>query len=1128
MRVSGTRRGRLQAWPLRVTRVRLTSAWRLLLVVLAVSILAATAVASLGLLAVTTEQGGVHASVTALPTTDTTLEVDLVAPTASVAATTKLASGAVQKVLGADVPITSQANAFTEIDSVDALDAAGALTYFAQLDGIRPNSTLVAGRWAPAASVSANAQVPVAIPEAAAKKYGLKVGSTFVVEVAKPHGFGDHIPRTAVVAGIFRAKDPTGAYWGRDPLHGIGNTPNYPIPDSSLQQSEDAFGPLVVAPGSLDAATIQVQSLDVFVVPNLSSVTVDDLGPLINRLEDGDDTVTAHIGYVANQVDFTSNLAQPLEQIASNLVVTRSTVVVVILLLLVLAIAALIGTARLLADARAGERALMRARGASRAQILGLATLEALVIAVLTTIISPFLARLSYLVVASQPAVVAAQMPKDSGLPAIGWELAGGVGLVFAIVLIAPLLGRPTTFVEGEQRKTRQRRSSGLMRSGLDLGVVVVAAIAYWQLQTYRTPVTGSASLAIDPVLVGAPAVVLLAGALVCARLVPLVARFAERFGARSRGAVGPLATWELGRRSQRAIAAILLLTIALAVGTFGESFLATWRQSQVDQAALAVGPPVRVPATTGDADAQARALKAGAVGAAQPVIRRVAGVNGPNAGYDQSTDETQAVVLGLTGSARKMLDTGRLADEGGAAISEALVTGGARTTTTSIALPGSVAGLSGTVQVGTPKTAIAGVSASIFALLEDRDGVLSTVSLGSAPVDGLPHALSGTLPKTTTGLRFVGFQAFVDETNQATYVDTYPDTPADILVKDLAVTHPSGSTPIAPAVRARWFGDSPAGAGDRPSTGTVPAGWQLRLGVVIPAKVGQSSAIFVLMGWSPVGQIPAVVSAGLAKTIGVHRYSNFSLVLPDGSLTASVAAIAPLVPGSADYSKLTPSTASGADSKSTGAVVVDLSALERALAQSGVSGNFVDEWWVNVAPGGGQHYLDLHPAKVGGQPAVSREVLGQGMQQDPLRIETQAALWLAIFAAAILAAVGFAVHTTATMRSRGLEFAQLRAVGLARRLLVALVAAESALLGALGLIFGIAVGAALSWLTGPIVAVSPDGSPAVPSVVVIIPWLGVAVFALVIVAVLGVIVLVVANDQRRISPAGILRGGGE
>ena len=159
---------------------------------------------------------------------------------------------------------------------------------------------------------------------------------------------------------------------------------------------------------------------------------------------------------------------------------------------------------------------------------------------------------------------------------------------------------------------------------------------------------------------------------------------------------------------------------------------------------------------------------------------------------------------------------------------------------------------------------------------------------------------------------------------------------------------------------------------------------------------------------------------------------------------------------------------------------------------------------------------------------ARSGDALGLQLQQAPLRVATQAALWLAILAGAVLAAVGFGVHSTTTLRARRLELAQLRAIGLSRNKLVALFSVESLLLCVLGTVFGIAIGLTLVVLVGPLVAVSPDGTPTVPSVVIEIPWASIGLLVVEIVAILALVVAAVARVQRTVEPAELLRGGSE
>ncbi|MDB5901067.1 MAG: Hippuricase, partial [Ramlibacter sp.] len=95
-------------------------------------------------------------------------------------------------------------------------------------------------------------------------------------------------------------------------------------------------------------------------------------------------------------------------------------------------------------------------------------------------------------------------MPSDAGIPTVAWIISAGIAAVFVLVLLSPLLRGDVSFAEGAQAAGRQRLGSGIARSGIDVALVVLAGVAYWQLQAYRTPVQESATLAVDPVLVAA------------------------------------------------------------------------------------------------------------------------------------------------------------------------------------------------------------------------------------------------------------------------------------------------------------------------------------------------------------------------------------------------------------------------------------------------------------------------------------------------------------------------------------------------------------------------------------------------------------------------------------------------
>lgn len=1159
-----------RSWLLGMTAKRWRAEWRQVVAVTAVATLACTLVTALGLLVTATEEGGVRGALTSLPADQTTLDVRVVNPTASIDRSREAIADAVSSVLvdsealadpaalADSATVTSTGFALTPLGETLGLGPLPALTYFGELDDITSHATIVEGNWADAATTpdatTPDAAVPVALPESAAGALGLTVGSTFSVTTAD-------VTTAAQVVGIYSADDPTDAFWSNDVLQGAGTDPEFPRPGVRFFDPVEAFGPLVAAPGAIDAAGIPASFIAIAYAPEFGGTTVDQLAPLIDRLRSADIDIPSQAGKLGGSFFFSSSAADAVTDVVSGLVVTRSTVVVVSLLLIVLALAAMAQTARVFTGARESERQLMHSRGASAGHVFALGAVEACAIGVVAGLTSPPLALLIYRVLAMQPPMVAAGMPTDAGLSMATWLTAAGMAVLVVVVLVAPIAPLPwrriRTGVDGAQSKTRPRRFSGFMRSGLDLGLVVVAVIAYWQLWLYRTAPGGTVSLAVDPVLAAGPALVLLAGALICARLIPIAARLIERAGSGVRGVVIPLAAWEIGRRTQRATAAVLLLSLALAVGTFSLSFLATWQNSQRDQAAIAVGAPVRVLADPALASEQSLILGDGALGDPQPAIHRSARVSGADAG--QAGDDASGVpaqVLALSAAARNMIADGRVGEEGGAHLAKALAKDSAPPAGAS--LPDDVSGLTATVRIGDPATVLTGVTAEVRAILEDANGLMTTTSFGEVAADGEDHPATATVgtpadPSADVGeeaaatagggpsvpLRLVGFQAVFTGTDADTVLPD--DTELTLLIGDIgAVQH--GSTSVVPVSlnsETEWFGTSGDARVRPPVPMQAPPEWQVAFDLLVPSDVAARPTSFALVGWKPITAVSAVVPEEFASTFSVDTGANLTLRVQGTVLPIRLAGTVPLVPGAATVTEL---AAAGASIPAAGGgdatIVVDQTALSRAMAQAGLAGPFVDEWWIDVAAGHSQAYVDAHSSTHGdtdpdaGSEAdvaiISSDGLAQQLQESPLRVATQAALWLGVIAGALLAAVGFVVNTIAALRARRLELAHLQALGTSRRALSALLALESLLLCALGTVFGVTIGLLLVWLVGPLVALSPDGTPPVPAVVIDIPWAQLVLLVLEVVAVLGVVVALTAVLQRSTRPAELLREGGE
>ena len=491
-------------------------------------------------------------------------------------------------------------------------------------------------------------------------------------------------------------------------------------------------------------------------------------------------------------------------------------------------------------------------------------------------------------------------------------------------------------------------------------------------------------------------------------------------------------------------------------------------------------------------------------------------------------------MILGLGKKARAGLDRGRLAQEGGDEINA--IADGAAPPASGFALPANATGIGarvrlGGVGLGGAGAAVNGVVADLVAILVSRDGLLSTAPMGSVPIDGLPHDTKGRLPGNVRGglgLRMVGLEISIvgDQSGPGN-----PQADVEVLVGELsAIGQTAGGAASTTLLRVgaanTWSATSIGSQAGPTTTGPVPAGWQLRMGIVVPAMVGTNGGEFLLSGWTPSSTVVGLITSSLAKATDAHVGDVLSFEVSDTQISITVGGIVPIVPAATQLAQLTGAGMTGAANGASPAVVVDYTTLQRALIEEGAQGPFIDEWWVDVPPGGAAAYLASHSTSAVG--SRSAELLAAELEAGPLRIATQASLWLAVIAAALLASIGFAVHTAAAIRARRLEFAQLRAIGLSRRALAAVIGAESALLGVIGAAFGVGIGALLSWLVGPLVAVSPDGSAAVPAVILVFPGANVAILVLVVLAALACMVVVVAMGQRSVRPAEILRGGDE
>ncbi|WP_329470879.1 ABC transporter permease [Streptomyces sp. NBC_01723] len=974
------------------------------------------------------------------------------------------------------------------------------LTYFAALDPAQVRVT--EGRLPRKGGGGA---VEAALPTAAAERLDLRPGAR--LSLADRFDGPDVVVE---VTGLYRPADAAAPYWRLDDLAGRG----------VKKGGFTTYGPLLAAPGVPAGGAVSAGPSGWLATADFSSVTAGRTDELREAARGGMAWLRGR-PVLSGSTAATTSLPEVLDRLDRSLLVSRSTLLVVALQLALLAGCALLLVARLLSAERAAERRLLRARGASRARLGSLAALEALLLAVPALLLAPLLAGPLTRLLAGQGSLDRIGLRLE--VPGWGggwvWLTAGAAALGCALAVTLPALASSLN------AGGRVRALPAPLRAGADVGLLVVAGVAYWQLSRQTSGAVsgdGSGALGIDPLLVAAPALALLAGTVLTLRLLPPVARLAERRAAGGRGLTSALAGWQLSRRPMRGAGPVLLLVLAVALGMLAIGQGTSWERSQDDQADFQAGASVRVLATgsVGPGRTETYADVEG--------VREVAPA--ARSTLQLSADRTATVLALDTGrAAGTLLLRPDLSDEPAGTLLPPL---GTEEPAAGAQVP------AGTVRLGVTATLRGGPGgggesatgpADVTVTVRDRYGVPFRLPAGELPADGRRHTLELDVspggPLTVTGVELVTAQPAGRAERHRLTLTELTATAADGTVRrpalprswtasargDGSASSPDADTsptkprlaPSGPPSVEYGTGYLPADLFGLPSTVT------LRLDVVQPAPP----------------RLTAVATDRYLDSAGARVGQSVDVPLDGHSLPVRIVRSVRALPTTAAPDATTPT----APTKDGGALLLDLPSVNRVLQVKHGEALAPTEWWLRPEPGGTsgvvtalRAFPDLEPSQV-----VVRDELAAGLRDDPFGAGPEAAFTAAAGVAAALAAVGFAVSATGSLRERGAEFAILRALGAPRRRLARTVAVEQAVLLVLALLVGTALGAVLTRAVIPLIVLTPQATHPVPDVLVALPagrvallLAGVAVTPLLVTAALAL---------RRTDPASALREqGGE
>jgi putative ABC transport system permease protein len=426
---------------------------------------------------------------------------------------------------------------------------------------------LAAGRLPRSDKVSqVSARFDVAVTQATAKRFSLRPGSVVTLATTQT----GTVPKiNLTVTGIVRPLRPGSAYWtsDSDALHATFNkttTGGYWLGGMFVSDTEA---------NDLEKA-ISVSRMQVtWEYPlRVGHLTADQAPALDAELN----TELPNAGVVTQSVSspLTLRMFSPLADVLAAFVITEdefgSVLAVLYVSLTVVGLVVLLLGAQLLAERRAAEYGLIRARGAGRWQLALFAARTAAVVVIPAAVIGVLLG--------------VALTPGDS--EPLAWWLAGITGLA-TLVAVPWLACRRAwgTGLAGERADSAPPRTSRLRRVVTDVCVIAAAVggLVVLRLQ-------GAATGGTDWYTSAAPVLAAIPMAVLVVRAYPVILRALARFSVRRPGVTSFVGFARATRGSASAVLPVFALVLALSVIAFGAMLRAAVVTGDVAQSWRSVG----------------------------------------------------------------------------------------------------------------------------------------------------------------------------------------------------------------------------------------------------------------------------------------------------------------------------------------------------------------------------------------------------------------------------------------------------------------------------------------------------------------------------------------------------------
>ncbi|MBA3946344.1 MAG: ABC transporter permease [Herpetosiphonaceae bacterium] len=910
----------------------------------------------------------------------------------------------------------------------------------ADADNAVVNLRALVGRL-PVAS-AAGKPLEVVLGAAAADALGLHLGD----QVALVENMGDAPLLQIQVVGLVEPADTTADFWQSHLLD------LEPIISVSRRTAT-----LVVAPGMLwtqvvprlpaNGAGGEYHWLVVFDLGNVNSGNVLQTQASIRQ-------VVQATMQTFNSANIDSDFDTVVADYRHRLTITRAPLLLLFIEIAGLALIYLGWAAAFQAEATASEQAVLYARGGSVRQIAGVSGGQAMLLAVgaaicgiplalvvlrVTTLLGPLAAvtrvhEVRWVVTPDAPAYALA---------------AATAGFLMLAAPAAPAARR--SIIALRQAAARPPARALWQRLSLDVLVILVAGVALVQLERQGSLLQQVRQrFEIDPALVAAPFLILVAGALIFLRLYGWLFPPMARVATRLRGFPLVLALVQLTRNRTASTRLVLLLSLTAGLGLFAQTFGANVVLNQRQRAGYLVGADAR--ATLRDS----QALLPGALpegmhgtGVLRDTIQTLdqPGVDVPLL----AVDPAQFATVAFNPPARPILPL--------PAVMDAL---GTTPPPDGLTLSGRPKQISLVLELGQadyrPAVILSDVAGSFHRFQLMPVSPAGPRQTFAAALD-LPAA---AFPVRLVALGLLPMRLF-DVTGYGYDPPLTTITLGALAVDGTVVERWNGGA-------VRWVAttDAPVEPPD-PAAGTVK---------IFGANVGilqgsQMRAALLVPNPQEVTPVPVAVDEQFLQSLHLKVGSTTLFTLQNRTVPVRI------------VTTLTRFPSLAVDGQPF--VIADGPRLLRFLNRSFAPAIEPNELWLTMPNDPVTVERLRHTPGVG---TVVRQADMRGLLgRDPLTLGIAGVFFLGFITSIGLTALGFATALYLTGQRRRVEFAVLQAIGLDQGGVLRTLATEQGILVLLALLVGTGLGAGLDHLILPLMAISDRGRTVVPPYIVIVPW---------------------------------------